>query len=179
MEKGSVRLGKLEYYRRWENRLLGDPNDGKGLFHLDRNPLQTDSGNEVYAWCLSLRNITQDHILRLVGASGYNCILVVDAPEEFFRRVKDWLSKHLNAYWLHCGMVTYNRGESVDNATANAQKFHFNVFQKALRFHQDMEYRMSVTDLTFGRRTEDHLDIEIGNCHDIMSIRALPKPVAE
>ncbi|MGH8702883.1 MAG: hypothetical protein ACREVR_17150 [Burkholderiales bacterium] len=179
VEKGRVRLRTPEYYRRWENTLLGDPNDGKGLYHLGGHPLQTDSGNDVYVWCFSLPTITHDRMLQLAREGSYTCVLVVDAPEEFFRRVRDWLSAHHSGYQLHCGRVTYDRGEHVTKKAANAQKFHFNIFQKAPKFQDDSEYRMLITNATFVWRIEDYLDLEVGSCSAIMSIRALPIPTRE
>lgn len=174
LERGLVRIHGLEYYRRWENNVLGDPNDGKGLLNLHGNPLETDSGNDVYAWCLSLPNIKPERQLLLAAQGGYDCILVLESPEEFFQRARSGFSKHPHGHWLHCGLVAYNRGESVVRRTANAQKFHFNVFQKAPQFREDLEYRMSVTNCAFSRSTGDYLDLEVGSCRDVLSIRALP-----
>jgi hypothetical protein len=171
---GLVRLHKLEYYRRLENELLGDPNDGEGLYHLGGHPIQTGSVNEVYAWCLSLPVIEKGQLLLLAQHGGYDCTVVVRAPEEFFRRVKDWLCKYKKGFQLHCGLVNYNRGEEVDKETLNSQKFNFNVFQKAPRFGDDMEYRISITNWTFKSFQEDHLDLLIGDCSGIMSIERLP-----
>lgn len=179
VENGSVRFRTPEYYRRWENKLLGDPNDGRGLYHLGGHPLQTDSGNDIYVSCFSLPTITRDRMLQLAREGGYDCILVVDAPEEFFRRARHWLSANHSGYWLHCGLATYNRGDNVTKWAANAQKFDFNIFQKARKFQGDVEYRISVTNATFVRRTEDHLELKIGSCGDIMSIRTLPIPMKD
>ena len=177
ISKGSVRLHKLEYYRRWEKGQLGDPNDGKGLYQLDGHPMQTGLSNDVYAWCLALPAIKRDRLLLLAEDGGYDCVIVLCAPEEFFRRVGGWLSKYRRHFPLHCGLVNYNRGEDVDKETLNSQKFHFNVFQKTPRFKDDMEYRMSIINATFQRIQEDYLDLLISNCTDIMSIEALPKPL--
>jgi len=174
ISNGLVRLRKLEYYRRWEKGQLGDPNDGKGLYHLDGHPMQTGSVNDVYAWCLALPAIKRDRLLFLAVDGSYDCMIVLRAPEEFLRRVNDWLSEYRKGFWLHCGLVTYNRGEEVDKKALNSQKFHFNVFQKAPRFKNDMEYRMSIINATFQHLQEDYLDLLIGDCSDIMSIEALP-----
>jgi len=176
---GLMRLRKLEYYRRWENELLGDPNDGEGLYHLHGHPIQTGSANDVYAWCLSLPIIEHSRLLLLAQNGGYDCMLVIHAPEKFFRKVVTFLSQHRKGFILHCGLVNYNRGEEVDKNTLNSQKFHFNVFQKAPRFKDDKEYRIAITNSTFNRLPNDHLDLLLGDCSDIMSIEALPNKSLE
>src|SRR5437763_12807747 len=40
---GSMRFGSLEYYRKLENAVLGDPNDGEGLFHMNAHPFAVGS----------------------------------------------------------------------------------------------------------------------------------------
>jgi len=174
LNSGSVRLRKLEYYRRWENDLLGDPNDGEGLYHRRGHPMEAGSINDVYGWCLSLPDIPSTRISLLAHHGGYDCMVRIHAPEEFFRRAQDWLSAHLNGFLLHCGRVNYNRGEEVDEQTLKSQKFHFNVFQKDPRFQDDMEYRMAVTNSTFTSLPGDHLDLALGDCTDIISIEDLP-----
>jgi len=174
LKNGLVRLRKLEYYRKWENKLLGDPNDGEGLYHSAGHPIRTGSHNDVYAWCLSLPIIEQSQVLLLAQCGGYDCMVVLHEPEEFFKRVQNYLSKYRKNFTLHCGLVNYNRGVEVDKKTLNSQKFHFNVFQKEARFKNDMEYRMSITNSTFSRLTEVYLDLSLGDCGDIMSIEILP-----
>ena len=171
---GSMRLRKLEYYRRWENKLLGDPNDGKGLYHLHGHPMQTGSVNDVYAWSLSLPIIEQSRLLLLAQHGDYDCMLMIHAPKKFFRKVANFLSQCRKGFILHCGLVNYNLGEEIDKKTLNSQKFHYNVFQKSTRFNDDKEFRIAITNSTFNRLPNDHLDLLLGDCSDIMSIEALP-----
>jgi hypothetical protein len=171
---GSIRLRKIEYYRRWENELLGDPNEGEGLYHLHGHPMQIGSTNDVYVWCLSLPVIEPNRVLLLAKHGGYDCMLVIHSPEKLFREVASFLSQQRNGYILHCGLVNYNRGEEVDKRTLNSQKFHYNIFQKSVRFKDDKEYRISVTNTTFNRLPEDHFDLLLGNCQNILSMEDLP-----
>jgi hypothetical protein len=57
-EIGLIRFGSLEYYQKWENGVLGDPNDGKGLLHMNGHPYRMSSSNPVFVWCTSLQNIS-------------------------------------------------------------------------------------------------------------------------
>ncbi len=171
---GLMRLRKLEYYRSWENGLLGDPNDGEGLYHVHGYPMQTGSSNDVYAWCLSLPTIEPSRRLLLAQHGGYDCLLVIPAPERFFKKVAGFLSQNRKGFGLHCGLANYNRGEEIAKRTLNSQKFHHNVFQKSPRFEDDKEYRMAITNSTFNRLHDDHLDLLLGDCRDIMSIDGLP-----
>jgi len=174
VEKGAIRLHKLEYYHKWENEVLGDPNEGKGLFHLDRNPMEISSLNEVYTWCTSIPAISPERLALIAREGKYNCIIKLFAPEKFFERVKDNLLIQRNGFWVHCGHVNYQRGAQIDKNKLNSQNFHFNVFQKDPKFKEDMEYRMSVVNCTFHRLPEDHLDLVLGDCSDIISIEELP-----
>ncbi len=179
LNNGLARLHKLEYYRNWENELLGDRNDGEGLYHLDGHRMETGSINDVYALCFSLSVIEESRLLLLAQHGDYDCIVVIHSPEELFKRVQNWLSEHTKGFTLHCGLVNYNRGEEVDKKTLNSQKFHFNVFQKALRFKDDKEYRMAITNSTFSRLPKNYLDLLLGDCSDIISIEALPNKSLE
>ena len=120
LKKGAVRFHDLEYYRQWENKYLGDPNDGIAVLNVNNLSLETRSGNDVYAWCLSLPEIKHERMLLLAQHGGYDCKVVISNPKEFFTRVSNWLSKHKKGFQLHCGLVTYNRCVNVAKATANA-----------------------------------------------------------
>ncbi len=174
IKAGILRIQSIEYFKKWENEVLGDPNDGEGLYHLKDNPMQTGSVNDVYAWCLSRPAISSDRIKLFSKHSGYDCLVVVHNPELLFNKIKAWFSKNLPGYWLHCGLVKYDRGNEVHKKTLNSQKFHYNVFQKASYFKEDLEYRLSVTNTTFSRLSEEHIDLSLGNCRDILSIEELP-----
>ena len=173
-KRGLVRLRKLEYHRQRENDLLGDLNEGRGLYHLDKHPMQTESVNDVYAWCLSLPDISSERLSAIAKDGNYDCIAVIHAPEKLFMRMQDYLQKYNAGFRVHCGYVHYNRGAEVNKGTLNSQKFHFNVFQKAPKFQDDQEYRLSVTNCTAARHEEDYLDLCLGDCRDITSIQPLP-----
>lgn len=171
---GSMRLGSLGSYQRWENQELGDPNDGEGLLRMDGHPYPTGSGNPVFAWCMAYPQISGERLCVLAKAGGYDCVVRISSPEELFRRVRRSLRKAGANLWLHCGAVTYNREQEVDKATLNSQPFRFNVFQKDARFQEDREYRLSVTDCGFAFREKDSLDLTLGDCRDIMELEELP-----
>lgn len=149
IQNGLIRFRNLEYYRQWENAQLGDPNDGNGLYHLDGHPMQAGSVNDVFAWCLSLPEISKARLLEMAKPDNYDCIITIKAPEEMFRRIQRYLQQNSRGFSLHCGRVRYDRGSEVDKVTLNAQKFHYNVFQKAARFQEDKEYRVSIVDYAF------------------------------
>lgn len=72
IKDGVLRIQNIEYFKKWENKILGDSNDGEGLYHLNNHPIQTGSGNDVYAWCLSLPKISSDRINLFATHSGYD-----------------------------------------------------------------------------------------------------------
>ena len=174
IQNGTIRVRKLEYYRQWENDLLGDPKDGFGLYHLAGHPVQTDTVNDVYAWCLSLPEISDEHLRAIAAQGKYNCTILVHSMDILFTRIRAYLQQYNKCFWMHCGVVKYNRGEDVDKETLNSQKHHFNVFQKATRFKEDKEYRISIVNCTFKKSDKNYLDIVIGNCSDIITIQPLP-----
>ena len=174
VNKGLLRIRHLDFFRAWENAALGDPNDGNGIFHLDGHPMNTGSVNDVYAWCSSFPNINKERISLFVEQSDYDCMLVINNPQLLFQKISHCLSKTMPGFLVHCGAVHYNRGEGVDKSTLNSQKFHFNVFQKSGSFSEDIEYRMSVTKTNFETLEEKYIDLNLGDCSDLLSIEELP-----
>jgi hypothetical protein len=174
VSEGLARLRTLTYYQQWENEILGDPNDGIGLNHLDGRPMTLKSANDVYIFCVSLPSIDPEHQLLMAQNSSYDCVVLITEPEEFFRRIRNYLLAMLKGFLLHCGTVNYDRGREVDMKTLNSQKFHCNVFQKAFKFKNDIEYRLTVTDYNFTHSSNEFIDLFLGNCSDIISIRKLP-----
>ena len=113
-------------------------------------------------------------MLLLAQHGGYDCKVVISNPKEFITRVNNWLSEHKKGFQLHCGLVTYNRCVNVNKATANDQKFNFNVFQKSAKFQEDREYRLAITETPVSESHGKYLDLEIGNCDDIVSLNTFP-----
>jgi hypothetical protein len=178
IKNGVIRVRKSEYHRQWENDLLGDPNDGNGLYHLEGHPMQTGTVNDVYAWCLSLPEISDKHLWKIAEHGNYDCTIIVHAMDKLLTRIQSYLQQNNKGFWMHCGCVNYNRGAEVDKATLNSQKFHFNIFQKGTCFQEDKEYRVSIINCTFEKSDKNYLDIVIGNCSDIISMQPLPnKPL--
>lgn len=171
LSEGAIRLGNLHYYRRWENALLGDLNEGKGMFSMNEHPYEVGSGNPVYLWCAALPTITPQRVNLLANHGGYDCVVRIHQPGELIQRLQLAKDKHFH---LHCAEISYNRGTEVDKATLNSQMFHFNVFQKDARFSDDQEYRISLTDVRRRPEPFSHLDLSIGECSDIMVIGELP-----
>ena len=174
LSEGAIRFGSLTYYRKWENAVLGDANDGKGMFRTNGHPCEVGSGNRVYAWCAALPTITAERINLLSEHGKYDCLVRIHQPRILIQRVRaKLLAKGLNLH-LHCAEVSYNRGAEVDKVTLNSQKFHFNVFQKDTRFTEDKEYRVSLTDVRLRPESMCHIDLQVGKCSDIMAIEELP-----
>lgn len=172
--EGAIRFGSLAYYRKWENAVLGDANDGKGMFRMNGHPYEVGSGNPVYAWCASLPTISPERINLLAEHGKYDCLVRIRQPRILIQRMRaELLAKGKNLR-LHCAEVSYNRGAEVDKVTLNSQKFHFNVFQKDPRFTEDKEYRVSLTDVRIRPESMCHIDLQVGECSDIMVIEELP-----
>lgn len=176
LSEGAIRLGSLNSYRRWENAILGDPNDGKGKLRMNAHPYEVGSSNPVHAWCAALLTITPERINILAEHGKYDCLVRIHQPKELIRRLQ--VAKPKDSY-LHCAEVSYNRGEEVDKVTLNPQRFHFNVFQKDPFFIDDQEYRIALIDVSRKPAHLDHIDLSIGDCSDIMVIEELPKIVVQ
>jgi len=174
LSNGAMRFGSLEYYRKWENDALGDPNDGEGMLRMKEHQYNVGSSNPVYAWCTSIPTITPERIRILANHGHYDCLVQIHHPMTLIQRVRRTLSSKGRGLYLHCAEVSYNRGIEVDKATLNSQKFHFNVFQKDSRFAEDIEYRLALTDVGLKYEVRDHVDIQVGKCSDITDIRDLP-----
>lgn len=65
LNEGAIRFGSLGWYRQWEDGVLGDPDDGEGMFHVDGHSYESGSINPIYAWCTSLPDITPDRTRHL------------------------------------------------------------------------------------------------------------------
>ena len=174
IEQGAMRFGNLATYRRWENAVLGDPDDGEGMFRMGGHPYETGSMNSVYAWCASMPTITTDRVLLIAESGKYDCIMCVHEPLLLIQRIRSALGRASKTFLLHFAEVSYNRGDEVDKQTLNSQKFHFNVFQKDPQFSPDREYRLSLTDVSLRSKPKEFVDIMVGECSDIMSIEKLP-----
>ncbi len=165
---GNIRFRTLSYYREIENPGQGDPNEGIGNYQLNGNDMTTTSANEIFIWCTSLDEVSRDTLLRL--ATGYETIIRIQNPLEFFSRIYNFLRENLTTFHLHCGRVIYNRGQAVDQQTLNEQKWHYNIFQKDTKYADQMEYRISLTNVSFGLIAKDYIDLNIRYCQDIISI---------
>jgi len=175
VSRGTMRFGNLEEYRKWENQVLGDINDGNGMYTTNGHEYNTGSANEVYAWCSSLPTISNKRILEIANSNKYGCIVEISSPLELFQRISKTLTaKYHGDFILHCGPVAYNRGSEVDKDTLNSQQFHFNIFQKGTNFQDDNEYRLSLTNYSLKKNYGSGVFVHIGNCSDIVWIRELP-----
>jgi hypothetical protein len=167
-DDGAIRLNSVGYYQKHENPGLGDANEGCGMFRLNENPMETGSINEVFIWCSAMPN-TSIEILRNLN-TAYNAIIRISDIEAFVLRIITALKRLGYTFHPHLGWVTYNRGEEVSKLILNDQKWHYNIFQKSTEFINQNEYRMSFTNISFKLIGKDSLDINIGNCDDIVQI---------
>ena len=173
--KGAIRFGNLEEYRSWENKVLGDKNDGQGMHAVNGHEYHTGSMNPIYAWCASLPGISHGRIREIAKSNHYDCLVEIKCARKFIERISKSLHSKCqgnSTLRLHCGKVQYDRGNVVSIGTLNNQKFHFNVFQKSSTFRKDKEYRLSIT----GPLRPPHkkcISLDIGNCSDIITIKKL------
>lgn len=174
VNSGSMRFGSLAIYREWENEILGDPNDGEGMFHMGGHPYSVGYLNPVYAWCASLPRISDDRIRLMAAYGNYNCVVCVHDLPAIIQRIRAVLQGMNNHLYLRDSEIIYNRGAEVDQHTLNSQIHGFNVFQKSPDFAHDMEYRLSLTDASLRPEKEDYIDLVIENCSDIISIENIP-----
>ena len=81
VEKGKFRIRHLNYFRKWENKILGDRKDGKGQYNFDGNPIKIGSINDVYGFCMSLPEITHSRLCIFAQQCNYNCLVVIHDPK--------------------------------------------------------------------------------------------------
>ena len=178
-DHGILRMHNLAYYRKWENEALGDTNDGRGLFRVNGRPYSTGSANPLYASCLSLPTITPNRLVYLATLGEYDCVVIINNTEEFLKRMRRWKASQKPKWWLHSGLVKYNRGTEVSIDTLNDQKFHHNVFQKDPSYSDDLEYRISLMDTDTNPYEHDFVDVSLGECSDIVTVDGLPNRVKD
>ena len=175
ISQGTMRFGNLEEYRKWENEVLGDINDGNGMYTMKGHEYNTGSANEIFAWCSSLATISNKRVLEIAESNNYECTIEISSPLELFQRISKALTTEYNGdFILHCGPVAYDRGSEVDKGILNSQQFHFNVFQKGTNFQEDSEYRLSLTNYSLKKNYGIGVFVNIGNCSDIVQIKELP-----
>ena len=178
VEEGELRIWNLEFFRKWENRTLGDINDGNSLFHLNGHRITVGSINDVYAYCFSHLKISDRQINLNARSQGYDCVVTVNNPIIFFGKINAWLVSNRPGFRIHCGDVNYTRGDELSKADLNSQNFHYNIFQKSKCFLEDKEYRLSITNSTFKKLNDQYIDLDIGNCAGLLSIKSLLKEKA-
>ena len=176
VNSGAMRFGCVQYYRTWEDTVLGDLNDGESMFMVNGRPHTIDSVNPIYVWCTSRPSISAKRLRLLAKHGHYDCVVRIHSPITLFRRVHLALQGRADVGALipHFGHVTYNRGANADQKTLNSQEFSFHVFQKAPSFSEDREYRLSLRDAGLRSRRRRFLKLQVGPCHDIMAITGLP-----
>lgn len=176
---GEIMLRTIEYFRKWENEVLGDPNEGHGLFIHDAHQMQIGSHKEdfVFAWCTSLPSITPERIRLIAKEVGYDCMLTIRDPMTLFQRMRQSLLSTHPKYLMQCGYVIYERGVAVekDILLSKTRKFQSNIFQKDKeKYADDFEYRIAVTNGTFTSSGCSELLLTVGDCTDIAFIEELP-----
>jgi len=169
---GSVRFGGLALYKKMENPVLGDPNEGKGIFRCKDRLYEVGSMNSVYVWCASCPTITPERVNLLAKHEKYDCVVIIKQPAVLIQRLRSSL-KHSHMY-LHCSDVSYDKGAVVDKIMLNSKKFHFNIFQKDTNFSEDEEYRIALIDHELGPELPCRF-ITVGRCSDIMEISNMPE----
>ena len=177
LDRGEIMLHTLEYFREWENKVLGDSNEGHGLYVHDARQMQIGSVNEVFAWCTSLSSIAPERIRLIAKEGGYDCMLMIRDPMTLFQRMRQSLLSTHPKYLMQCGNVIYDRGTEVEKGVllSKTKIFHSNVFQKDKEKYADyFEYRVSVTNGTFNSSGCKKLLLTVGDCTDIVSVEKLP-----
>lgn len=168
IEEGIVRLSSIEFYQSLENPELGDRDEGIGLLNVNGHPMESRSVNEVYIWCCASPRASHSTLLSL--SQTYDTIIRVHKIEKFVHKILEAARKQGHDLTPHIGAVNYNRMEDVTQKVLNEQKWHHNVFQKCERFlHQD-EYRIAFGNYTFNKIGQDHIDLALGDCSDIIKI---------
>ncbi len=168
-DDGSIRLSSVRYYQVLEKPELGDANESCGMLRRNGNPIETGSTNEVFIWCSAMPDTSID-VLKSLDKT-YDTIIRISNVEDFASRIMIAL-KELKYTFLppNLGQVKYNRGVEVSHEMLNNQKWHSNIFQKGSEFVHQNEYRMSFVNISSNQIGKEYLDINLGNCNDIVQI---------
>ena len=167
-DEGVIRLNSVEHYRQVESPELGDSGEGRGIFHVDGHQYSAESVNEVYIWCWALPDTPADILLSL--SPTYDSVITITDPTKFTKRIYAQLNKLGVVFAPHLGKVAYTRGAEVSKRALNAQKFSYNIFQKAAIHAHQAEYRLSFTNVSFRRLGLQYLDLALGDCNDVVRI---------
>ena len=183
INEGSIRLGSLEYHRKFEKN--GDPNEGKGMYRLNGNQMTMESANGVFLiLCCALPDTSIDKLFEIFNERNYDTIISISDVEKFVKRIETALKNNALCYPSYVFItksekINYNRGSEVSQKALNNQQPFFEVFQKSSCFKDENEYRIAFLFIPRFPRGEndcnlfdkDYWDINIGNCSDIVQIK--------
>ncbi|WP_316365251.1 hypothetical protein [Candidatus Thiodiazotropha sp. CDECU1] len=168
VEEGNIRLRPLSYYRAIELPEIGDVNEGNGQWHMEGNPMEIGSVNEVYVWCGALSDTDRKTLLGLDGK--YDTVGHISDVSLFTKRIAQTAR---DAGWQlapHIGQVRYDRGREVTKEQLQALPWQSNVFQKSSQFAHQREYRLAFTEISLVGRKEEYVDLSLGDCSEFISI---------
>ncbi|GAB4188842.1 MAG: hypothetical protein Tsb002_15410 [Wenzhouxiangellaceae bacterium] len=168
IETGSLRLNSTSFYQNLESKDLGDFNEGRGMFKMNGHEMNVGTINDVYIWCSALPDTSKEVLLSL--EESYNCIITINDTLQFVKRVSRALKDKGLKMWPHIGTVKYSRGKEVSKEALNSQKFNYNIFQKADNYSHHNEFRISFMNVTTNKLGTNPIDIEIGNCKELVTI---------
>ena len=167
-KEGNVRLRPLSYYCAIELPEIGDVNEGNGQWHMEGNPMDLGSVNEIYVWCGALSDTDRETLLGLDGK--YDTVVQISDVSLFTKRI---VQTARDAGWQlapHIGQVSYDRGRKVTKEQLQALPWQSNVFQKGLQYAHQREYRLAFTEVTLKGRREEYIDLSLGDCSEFISI---------
>jgi hypothetical protein len=162
VERGEIRIGTLDAYRRWEDASRGDPHEGIVTFTEEQSPLSYGQDlsafarsmlptagtpnvyaarnsfqrTEVYPNCAVLCTSCE---LSAAAAEPYAACVEIADPEPFFNALTVALSRHLRRTLVGmCGRVMYASRE-LGGAQWGRVKLAF--VKDAKRFEREKEFR--------------------------------------
>ncbi len=168
INNGSLRLNSIFFYHNLESKDLGDMNEGRGMLRMNGHEMDIGTINDVYIWCSALPNTSKETLLSL--DKNYDCIITINDTLQFVKRISLALEKRDLIMHPHIGSVIYNRGDEVSKESLSSQQFNYNIFQKVDDYSHQKEFRVSFINVTTNKLGVEPIDIEIGNCKELVTI---------
>jgi hypothetical protein len=175
LEFGEMKFGSLGEYRTWENKALGDADEGEGMYRIGEHSYETGSINPIYVWCASDERVDQETLVGNSKEAGYDCIIRVLDPKALVKRIQGAIARSNLRLRLHCSHVVYDRGAVVSKVQLNKKPYLFNVFPKKESYAKDFEYRMALVDIALRSISESRLLLSVGRCSDIAVLDRAPR----
>lgn len=171
LHQGNIRLGRIDVYKKQEERTLGqsDPREGTAILLDHGNPHRISGLLHTYILCTSTAEA--DHRRLLEMDREYETIVQINDPHEFAHRILESTKQFRSSYSVECAHAVYDKGEADLPRMADELDLSYRYnFQKDRGYSWQHEYRFAVTDLGHQCLFGQYMDLELGCCKRLVKI---------